>query len=102
MRPRKYMKSEERSMKTVNLGDPYAKRMTLRLSEPQMEFLQKISGLMGVSPSEYIRMAINTQMVTTGKTVDDLISGKAARDIMEKGMGGTSNENVKTDSEHIV
>jgi len=89
-------------MKTTNLGDPYTRRMTLRLTDPQMEFLQKISTIMGVSPSDYIRMAINTSMVTSGSLVDDMVSGKAARDFVQKGMGGTSNENVKTDSNNLV
>lgn len=89
-------------MKTTNYGDPYVKRMTLRLTEPQMEFLQKMGALMGVSPSEYLRMAINTSMVATGKAVDDLLTGSAAKKIIEKGMGGTSDENVKTDKHNIV
>lgn len=88
--------------KTANYGDPYEKRMTLRLSEKQMEFLQKMGSLLGVSPSEYLRMAINSSMIATGKAVDDIISGKNADDILKRGMGGTSNENVKTDSDNIV
>ena len=85
-------------MKTTNLGDPYERRMTLRLTNPQMEYLQKMGTLLGVSPSEYLRMAINASMVSTGKTVDDIVSGKVAKEIVKKGIGGTSNANVKTNS----
>lgn len=85
-------------MKTTNLGDPYERRMTLRLTNPQMEFLQKMGKLMGVSPSEYLRMAINASMVTTGKAVEDMLSGNAVKEIIEKRIGGTPNENVKTNS----
>lgn len=85
-------------MKTTNLGDPYERRMTLRLTNPQMDFLQKMGTLMGVSPSEYLRMAINASMVTTGKAVEGLLSGTTAKEIIEKGIGGTPNENVKTNS----
>lgn len=70
-------------MKTVNLGDPFEKRLTLRLTEAQMDFIVAISKTLGISPSEYFRMAINASMSNP-----DVI----------KYIGGTSNENVKTDS----
>lgn len=88
-------------MKKTNLGDPYQKRMTLRLTENQMDYLAKMGVIMGVSPSEYLRMTINAAMISTGKAVDELITGVSVEKIM-KGQGGTSNENVKTNSKHIV
>lgn len=72
-------------MKTVNLGDPFVKRLTLRLTQPQMDFVVAISKTLGVSPSDYFRMAINASMSNP-----DVI----------KIVGGTSNENVKTDSDN--
>ena len=83
-------------MKTVNLGDKYIHRVTLRLNEDQYEFLIKISSILGVSPSDYIRMSINSGMVATKNGIDDLSNGN-----LLKGMVGT-NENVKTNSDDIV
>lgn len=83
-------------MKTVNMGDKYVHRVTLRLNEDQYEFLIKVSSILGVSPSDYIRMAINSGMVATKNSLDDLSSGN-----LLKGMVGTY-ENVKTDCDDIV
>lgn len=83
-------------MKTVNLGDKYNHRVTLRLNEGQYEFLIKVSSILGVSPSDYIRMVINTGMVATKNGLDDLSNGN-----LLKGMVGT-HENVKTNSDDIV
>lgn len=78
-------------MKTVNLGDKYTHRITLRLNDEQYEFLIKISSILGVSPSDYLRMTVNSGMVATKNGLDEIM----------KGMVGT-NENVKTDSDDIV
>lgn len=77
-------------MNTVNYGDKYEKRLTLRLTETQYGYLVKASTLLGVTPSEYLRMTINAAAVSTGKSIDSLLAGEAFN------MGGTSNENVKT------
>lgn len=85
--------------KTVNLGDPYTRRLTLRLSDQQMEFLGKMSDILGVSPSEYIRMTIQMSMVSMSKSLDNMLSGDIVgkiQQIQESGVS-TSNENVKTD-----
>ena len=84
--------------KTVNYGDPYQHRMTLRLTEPQMNYLVRVSNIMGVSPSEYVRMTINCAMVASSKDLDRIESGEA---ILGKD-GRTSNENVKADCNNIV
>lgn len=76
-------------MKTINYGDKYEKRLTLRLTELQYDFLVKVSNLLGVTPSEYLRMSINASAISSGKSVDKLLSGEVIN------MGGTSNENVK-------
>lgn len=84
-------------MKTVNLGDKYTHRITLRLNEEQYEFLIKVSSILGVSPSDYLRMAVNSGMVATKNgLLDELSNGN-----MLKGMVGT-NENVKTNSDDFV
>lgn len=83
-------------MKTVNMGDKYTHRITLRLNEEQYDFLIKISSILGVSPSDYLRMVVNSGMVATRGGIDDYSNGN-----MLKGMVGT-NENVKTNSDDIV
>lgn len=86
--------------KTVNYGDPLTQRLTLRLTDRQYDFLIKVSGLMGVSPSDYLRMVINTSMVSTSKSLDYMISGNVG--MLEGKDGGTSNENVNADSNNLV
>lgn len=83
-------------MNKVNLGDKYTHRVTLRLNEEQYEFLIKVSSILGVSPSDYLRMSVNSGMVATKGNLDELAKGN-----MLKGMVGT-NENVKTSVNDIV
>lgn len=85
-------------MSKNNLGDKFNHRVTLRLSDEQYSFLIKVSDLLGVSPSDYIRMSINTGMMSMKNNA--VIKGALNGDFM-KGMVGT-NENVKTDSDNIV
>lgn len=82
--------------KTTNLGDKYTHRVTLRLNEEQYEFLIKVSSILGVSPSDYLRMTVNSGMVATKNGLDELSNGNVL-----KGMVGT-NENVKTNSDDFV
>lgn len=77
--------------RTVNLGDKYTHRVTLRLNEEQYDFLIKVSGILGISPSDYLRMTVNAGMVATKNDSNVL-----------KGMVGTNNENVKTNSDNIL
>ena len=51
-------------MNTVNYGDKYVHRVTLRLSDDQYHWLIGISKILGVTPSEYMRMSINTGCTT--------------------------------------
>ena len=74
--------------KTVNYGEPYNHRMTLRLNDEQYNFILECAQLLGVSPSDYIRMSVNAGMVSI-------------KQLEQKGKVGT-NENVKTDSNDIV
>lgn len=78
-------------MKKVNLGDKYTHRLTLRLTDGQMDFLAKVSEILGVTPSDYIRMSLNAGMVSTSASIDSLVNGKALEKV------GMSNENIKAD-----
>lgn len=60
--------------------------MTLRLNDEQYDFLIRVSNILGVSPSDYMRMCVNAGMVSSDKSLNETM----------KGMVGT-NENVKTD-----
>lgn len=89
-------------MKVVNLGDPLNHRLTLRLTDNQFEYLTKISSILGTTPSDYLRMAINASMVSTSKAVEDMANGNVGVIINTKGMVGMSNENIKTDINDII
>lgn len=77
--------------KTVNYGTPYNHRLSLRLNDKQYEFVLECARLLGVSPSDYIRMSINSGMVV----LEDVQKKKEEE-------AGTHNENVKADSDNIV
>ena len=66
-------------------------RVTLRLTEKQFAFVKANSDLLGVSPSDFLRIVINSAMATVKlpKTVD----------MTEEGFG---RENDKTNSDDIV
>lgn len=68
-------------MKTVNYGNNYNHRLSLRLSDVQMDFILEVSKELGVSPSEYIRMLLNT------------VASKKV---------GTHSENVKANKHNIL
>jgi len=76
-------------MKTVNLGDKYTHRLTLRLTDGQMDYLGKVATLLGTTPSEYIRMTINAAMISTTKSLNSMVQGEAL------GKVGMSNEDVE-------
>lgn len=77
--------------KTVNLGDPYTHRVTLRLTDAQYEFLVKVSGVLGTSPSDYLRMSINVGMNGLKNSLEAVSSGNA----FSFGEVGSSHENDK-------
>lgn len=43
-------------------------RITLRLNDEQFEFVKQNADILGVSPSEFLRMVVNASMATTKKT----------------------------------
>ena len=72
-----------------NMGEAYTHKVTLRLNDNQYNHMIDVSNLLGVRPSDYIRMMINSSMVSLNNTNVNL--GEAIKEV------GT-NENVKTDS----
>ena len=82
-----------------NMGDKYTHRVTLRLNDNQFKFLTDVSEMLGVSPSDYVRMTINSGMVSAGDIIAKMKSGDASLNDICKGEVGT-NENVKTDSDN--
>lgn len=67
-------------------GDNLNHRITLRLSDQQYNFLMVVSDVLGVSPSDYLRMSINSGLASAES--DEFMKGL---------LGGMSNyENVET------
>lgn len=87
-------------MNKVNLGDKYTHRITLRLNQQQYDFLIQVSELLGVSPSDYLRMTVNTGMVSFKKDLNVLTNGNGLQ--LVEGVVGTENEDVKANSDNIV
>lgn len=65
-------------------------RITLRLSEKQFDFVKFNAEIMGVSPSEFLRIVINATMSTQKIKIEN---------INEEVLG---RENDKTDSNYIL
>lgn len=66
-------------------------RITLRLSEKQFDFVKSNAEIMGVSPSEFLRIVINATMSTQKIKIEN---------INDEGVLGR--ENDKTDSDYIL
>ena len=82
-------------MKIVNLGDPFTRRLTLRLTERQYKFLVRISEEIGTSPSDYIRFLVTSSALNYG-TEEMFRFENDSFDNYKEDMEGTSNANVKT------
>jgi uncharacterized protein (DUF1778 family) len=65
-------------------------RITLRLNDEQFEFVKGNADVLGVSPSEFLRMVVNASMATTKKVMKKVEGGLIGR------------ENDKADSNDIV
>ncbi len=76
-------------MKIVNMGDPFIKRITLRLTDIQYEHVVKMATDLDTSPSDYIRYLI---MQSALRYDPELVLNA----------GGTSNANVKTDNDDYI
>lgn len=46
----------------MKLGDNFNKRMTIRLSDAQYVFIMEMCDLCGMTPSEYIRMVLDSSI----------------------------------------
>ena len=68
-------------------------RITLRLNDEQFEFVKQNADLLGVSPSEFLRMVVNSSMAMTKSAL-----GKIEQKIQE----GLGRANDKTDSDNFV
>ena len=69
-------------MNAKNLGEKYVKTLQVRLNQEQVNFVNQISDILGITPSEYVRMVINVYMSSYG--------------------GGFKNENEQTNSDNIL
>ena len=69
-------------MNAKNLGEKYVKTLQVRLNQEQVDFVNQISDILGITPSEYVRMVINVYMSSYG--------------------GGLKNENEQTNSDNIL
>ena len=67
-------------------------RITLRLNEDQFAFVKANADILGVSPSEFLRMVVNASMATSKIAVDKLNSVKE----------GLGRENDKTDFNNLL
>lgn len=67
-------------------------RITLRLNDEQFDFVKEQSDMLGVSPSEFLRMVINSA----------LASSKKMRAAIDKAREVVGRENDKTDSNYLV
>lgn len=86
--------------KTVNLGLPYTHRVTLRLNEQQFGYVTTCANMLGISPSDYLRMVINLQMSMQQDAKLTQAADKAIEDAIGRMVG--THEDVKTDGNDIV
>lgn len=74
-------------------------RITLRLNEEQFEFVRSQAEVLDVSPSEFLRMVINTTLVTTRAMNKKL---EAVQQEFIAGKGGQGRANDEANSNDIV
>lgn len=85
-----------------------AQRITLRLNEQQFEFVKANADILGVSPSEFLRIVVNASMSSLKNAQEKLKSqGKTfssvADEIINKAESeGVGRENDKADSNNLV
>ena len=65
-------------------------RITLRLNDEQFKFVKGNADVLGVSPSEFLRMVVNASMATTNKVIENVEGGLIGR------------ENDKADCNNLV
>lgn len=55
-------------------------RITLRLNDRQFAFVKTSADLLGVSPSDFLRMVINASMKTQGEKINAMTKGAKGRE----------------------
>lgn len=76
-------------------------RITLRLNEQQFEFVKNSADMLGVSPSDFLRMVVNLSMSSSkvsAEKVSQMNEGEIAN-LMERGL---RRENEETDNNNLV
>lgn len=58
-------------MNKAHLGDQYTKRISVRLTDKQYDFLEAYSGACGVTVNEYVRMFINAGLTQAEKLEEE-------------------------------
>lgn len=80
-------------------------RITLRLNDDQFEFVKSNADVLGVSPSEFLRIVINTTMSTTKTalaTLEARMSEQVYNSISMLDKEGDGRENDKANIDNIV
>lgn len=70
-------------------------RITLRLNESQFDFVRGSADILGVSPSDFLRMVINIAMASNNLVPPDVVEEVTAKSIEEV----IRRENEKTDND---
>lgn len=84
-----------------------ATRITLRLNDAQFNFVKSSSDVLGVSPSEFLRMVINQTMALSSSQVVQASAVSTVLDsahdfITDLGEGGLRRENEQANINNIV
>ena len=75
-----------------------AQRITLRLNEEQFNFVKANADILGVSPSEFMRMVVNASMATTKQASERLKQAtEKAFNLNEGGLAGRENDEAHID-----
>lgn len=70
-------------------------RITLRLNDEQFEFVRENAETLDVSPSDFLRMVINTTLVAYRKTSEKI--GKVAKELTEEVSGRENDTTIQHD-----
>ena len=70
-------------------------RITIRLNDEQFEFIKYNADIMGVSPSEFLRIMVNSTMSVTRKALTDQKVGQFFKE-------GAGRENDEANQHDIV
>lgn len=75
-------------------------RITLRLTEKQFDFIKSQCDMLGIAPSDYLRMLVNSVLFTAEKSqkggIDDLKAKEVASAVLE-GLGRENDKAIKHD-----